>query len=281
MRPGMSGSGFDFGPILGPVVTQALHADSSNCLERLAFARRHAPGSPIGERLKRHAHSVGHLRHAADVGCASVKFGFVDHDAMVNALCSSSQQFVFAHVHTAFMGTDVWDRVMGEATLQARERPQQWLADRLSEVGPKRYTIQRIQNWKVRGIPRGEYPSIALAIGRSSDWVAGMEASGRSEFGSVGIAASTGHAMLTPGTPLPAAGRQALRAALGQIAEKMRAANRTEREMLALVMRDVAVRPEALETTLGTLFKMLGTKSSDEEVRRSRQVRKNAKRHKN
>ena len=67
-------------------------------------------------------------------------------------------------------------RIKAEAERRAPGRWQQWLTDRLSDVSPQPYTIQRLQNWKARGVPRAEYPSLALALGRSVDWVAGMEA---------------------------------------------------------------------------------------------------------
>ena len=49
-----------------------------------------------------------------------------------------------------------------------------------------------------------------------------------------------------------------LRSALGQIARKMRDADPTEREMVALLMRDIAIRPDEVDATLGRLFQIVG-----------------------
>lgn len=64
---------------------------------------------------------------------------------------------------------------MEEAERHAKGRAQQWLAERLTDVGEKEYTIQRVQNWKTRGIPKGEYETLATALGKTLDWVAGVE----------------------------------------------------------------------------------------------------------
>lgn len=63
-----------------------------------------------------------------------------------------------------------------------------------------------------------------------------------------------------------------LRSALGQIAEKMRGADPTHRELVALLMRDIAVRPEALETTLGMLFKVTGLVDESTAAKRAAQM---------
>jgi hypothetical protein len=60
---------------------------------------------------------------------------------------------------------DAWDRV--ERELARRKLGQQWLADKLG------YTIQRVQNWKTRGIPKSAFPEVAAALNESADWVAG------------------------------------------------------------------------------------------------------------
>jgi hypothetical protein len=43
----------------------------------------------------------------------------------------------------------------------------QWLADKLG------YSVQRVHNWKVRGLPRSAYPEVAAVFKESIDWVAG------------------------------------------------------------------------------------------------------------
>jgi SOS-response transcriptional repressor LexA len=59
-----------------------------------------------------------------------------------------------------------WTRI--EEELARRGRGWQWLAD---QMGMK---IQRVQNWKTRGVPKGAYPDLAAALGKTMDWVAGI-----------------------------------------------------------------------------------------------------------
>lgn len=61
--------------------------------------------------------------------------------------------------------SSTWDRIDSE--LRRRRRNWQWLADRMG------WTIQRLQNWKLRGVPSKVYPELATALDRSLDWVAG------------------------------------------------------------------------------------------------------------
>ena len=49
----------------------------------------------------------------------------------------------------------------------------------------------------------------------------------------------------------------ALRSALGQIASSMQAESTTTRELVALLLRDVAIRPNDLEATLVMLLKLI------------------------
>jgi hypothetical protein len=69
----------------------------------------------------------------------------------------------------------VWARI--EAELKARRRSKASLAEQLGE------TAQAVGNWKRRGVPRGQYPAIAAALGKSIDWVAGNEADIESPIG--------------------------------------------------------------------------------------------------
>jgi hypothetical protein len=64
--------------------------------------------------------------------------------------------------------SDVWDRINNE--LLRRGKNWQWLADQTD------YSIQRLQNWKTRGVPTGSYALLAEKLNRSIDWVAGLEA---------------------------------------------------------------------------------------------------------
>jgi hypothetical protein len=57
--------------------------------------------------------------------------------------------------------------------MQRRGKGLLWLADALSTPDAV-YTIQRVQNWTTRGLPRKEFPAVAVALGESSDWVAGL-----------------------------------------------------------------------------------------------------------
>jgi len=60
----------------------------------------------------------------------------------------------------------VWTRVQEE--LDARGRGLKWLADALGT------SVQRVQNWKARGLPPGVHVEVATALGRSLDWMAGI-----------------------------------------------------------------------------------------------------------
>lgn len=60
----------------------------------------------------------------------------------------------------------VWQRL--ESELKRRKKSWAWLAGQLG------YSRARCANWKVRGVPVGEFPALAVALGESVDWVAGM-----------------------------------------------------------------------------------------------------------
>jgi hypothetical protein len=88
---------------------------------------------------------------------------------MVHAACSSRQQGVLGAVHTAFMDPEadpVWRRVNEE--LDLRGRGWQWLADKIDS------TIQRVQNWKTRGIPSRAHQDVANALGWTIDRLLGV-----------------------------------------------------------------------------------------------------------
>lgn len=62
-----------------------------------------------------------------------------------------------------------WERVESEVKRQYKGDAQlQWLADKLG------YSIQRLQNWKSRGIPRDAWYDIAVSLSVSIDWIAGL-----------------------------------------------------------------------------------------------------------
>lgn len=61
---------------------------------------------------------------------------------------------------------EVWQRIDSE--LKARKKSWAWL---YNELG---YNRARVHNWKARGVPRAEFASIAVAMGESVDWVAGL-----------------------------------------------------------------------------------------------------------
>ncbi len=84
---------------------------------------------------------------------------------MVHAPCTFGQQNVGGVFHTLCMDA-AWGRIQGELT--RRGKGLQWLANELGSP------IQRVQNWTTRGVPKGAYPEIAAALGKSIDWLAGM-----------------------------------------------------------------------------------------------------------
>ncbi len=55
-----------------------------------------------------------------------------------------------------------------EAELTHRRKGPQWLADALG------FTIQRVQNWKTRGVPANAFPAVAAAFGESVEWISGV-----------------------------------------------------------------------------------------------------------
>lgn len=59
----------------------------------------------------------------------------------------------------------VWTRIDSE--LKARGKGPQWLAD---EIG---YSIQRVHNWKSRGVPPSAFADVAAALGWSIDRLLG------------------------------------------------------------------------------------------------------------
>lgn len=70
-----------------------------------------------------------------------------------------------------------WERVESEVKRQYKgDAPLQWLADKLG------YSIQRVQNWKARGIPRDAWYDIAVSLSISIDWVAGLVDEPRAHF---------------------------------------------------------------------------------------------------
>lgn len=64
-----------------------------------------------------------------------------------------------------------WQQFQDE--LDRRGKTQQWLAEQLG------CSIQRVNNWVARGVPRGAWPEVADAFGESIDWVAGKAPSRR------------------------------------------------------------------------------------------------------
>ncbi|MBC7604317.1 MAG: hypothetical protein H7255_16860 [Ramlibacter sp.] len=78
-------------------------------------------------------------------------------------------------------------------------------------------------------------------------------------FEGAGTVSATAYATLTPGAPTPAAQELSLRTAFTHIAKKMRVADPAKREVVAVLMREIALRPEAMESTLTMLFQILDT----------------------
>lgn len=68
---------------------------------------------------------------------------------------------------------DVYDRIMQE--LADRGLDVKWFAKQLGG------TVNRVLNWKVRGVPESKYKAIAIALDKPIDWVAGLIDLPRSE----------------------------------------------------------------------------------------------------
>lgn len=60
----------------------------------------------------------------------------------------------------------VWERII-EAAQERSPHPLTWLSEQLG------YTLQRVQNWSVRGVPAREYRALAQVFGESLEWVIG------------------------------------------------------------------------------------------------------------
>ncbi len=159
----MSSAALKLGPIPLPVArTKGLHAEAGVVGNGSDLANRDAPLAPVADRLHRFIQRAGH--HGGATLGNHIGEGFLTHAAMVNRMCSWSQQGVSAIRHIPAM--KVWDRVNDE--LGRRRLGWAWLAARLD------MTIQRVHNWKARDIPASAYAKIAEALGESVDWVAGI-----------------------------------------------------------------------------------------------------------
>lgn len=71
-----------------------------------------------------------------------------------------------------------WERIDSEVKRQYKgDAPVQWLADKLN------YSLQRVQNWRSRGIPTDAWYDLAVALGVSIDWIAGLVENPRHTLG--------------------------------------------------------------------------------------------------
>lgn len=63
---------------------------------------------------------------------------------------------------------EAWNRVWDE--MKRRKLGPAWLAGKLE------MTVQRVQNWRSpeRGLPRDMWPAVAVALNKTTDWVAGI-----------------------------------------------------------------------------------------------------------
>jgi hypothetical protein len=164
-------------PVPGPVMRpKSPHAHSRQRFDGLALVGRKPAAAPVADRLNRGVKRTGQGGSATGPFGHNVKHGVFGHAAILHAKWTSGQHSVMAVPNNPPMDkSSVWTRVLDEAELHAKGRGQQWLVEQLSAVSDKPYTIQRVQNWKTRGVPRGEYPALALALGKTIDWVAGLE----------------------------------------------------------------------------------------------------------
>lgn len=92
---------------------------------------------------------------------------------MVHAVCSSVNGLLCAPFHAAPMNTDedeTWLRIKDAVSRMpnGENREVSWLADRLQT------SIQRVNNWKKRGVPAASLVDIASALGWSINQVLGL-----------------------------------------------------------------------------------------------------------
>jgi len=124
------------------------------------------------------------------------------------------------------MDGSVWVRVLEEAGRHAKGREQQWLVEQLTSVKASDepdYTIQRVHNWATRGVPKREYPALALALGKSIDWVAGHEPRERKAAAPQQRPSGSDAELLAAFNSLPRDEREKLRAQITERADVFRA----------------------------------------------------------
>ena len=157
------------GPVVAPVVgPKLLNAHTSDGLNGLAAIGRNTTSAPVRNRLRslpKRSRQPGQPASGSD---GRFDPGFCIHAGMVNAMFTTSQHIDSVGLHSPCMGTKnpVWQRVQDE--LDARGRGLKWLADALDT------SVQRVQNWKARGLPPGAQLEVAVALNRSLDWLAGI-----------------------------------------------------------------------------------------------------------
>lgn len=155
---------------------------------------------------------------------------------MVNDSFTLRQQFVFGSLHTLWMGA-VWERV--ERELSRRGKNVAWLA---GEMG---YTLQRVANWKPRGVPSHAHADIAKALGWTVDQLLGLEES------SVTVPAALGD-------PPPQPWMYSMLSDAAKLAERMHRADALTREQLAPLLARLALRPEDAAKTIEVMARLLG-----------------------
>jgi hypothetical protein len=219
--------GIAVGPVVGPIVRpQPAHGYAGQGLDRLAPVRGHATARPVRHRLHGFAEGIGQGLEAAGLPAGLVESVFF-HPPILNAPFSACQQVVAGLGEIPGMATDpVWTRVMDEAERNDSARPQQWLTDRMNAVrlvSEPKFTIQRIQNWKKRGVPAKQYETLALALEKSPGWIFGHEEGKARDVTAAPPSASEADAeFLADFHVLPRAEREALREDVRQRAARYR-----------------------------------------------------------
>jgi hypothetical protein len=159
-------------PVVGPILPKLLQGNPRRRSERLALIGRHPARSPVEDRL-----DILLTDSGSEWGepprplHGGIELGFgKQHEPILHAGFTTRQEegaTVTSDLpHTSQMGRD-WKQFQEE--LDRRGKGLQWLADRMG------CSIQRVQNWTTRGVPRGAYPELAAALGQTIDWVAGNE----------------------------------------------------------------------------------------------------------
>lgn len=68
-----------------------------------------------------------------------------------------------------------WKRVAAVLETARPDDYKSWLAHRLTRMTGEEFTRQQVYGWETRGLPREHWSAVAVALGKSTSWVAGEE----------------------------------------------------------------------------------------------------------